>query len=94
MKYPPANEGDAGSIPGVGRDGGGRGNPLQSSCLGNLTDRGAWRLQVHRVAKSQTQLKRLGTTHKQLRGSSRLFFLALERRFMASSLQKFPPLIE
>ena len=36
--------------------GGGRGNPLQCSCLGNLTDRGAWWAIVHGVAKSQTRL--------------------------------------
>jgi len=34
--------GDAGSIPGSGRSpGGGRGNPLQHSCLENSMDRGA-----------------------------------------------------
>ena len=32
-----------GSIPGSGRSpGGGNGNPLQYSCLGNPMDRGAW----------------------------------------------------
>ena len=30
------------------------GNPLQYSCLGNPTDRGAWWATVHGVAKSQT----------------------------------------
>ena len=36
--------GDMGSIPGLGRSpGGGRGNPLQYSWLGNPMDRGAWR---------------------------------------------------
>ena len=34
-------------------------NLLQYSCLGNPMDRGAWRATVHRVTKSQTQLKRL-----------------------------------
>ena len=49
------NVGDPGSIPGSGRSpGGGHGNPLQYSCLGNPMDRGAWRAAVHRVAKSQT----------------------------------------
>ena len=44
VKNPPANAGDAGSIPGSGRSpGGGNGNPFQYSCLGNPTDRGAWR---------------------------------------------------
>ena len=38
------NAGDTGLIPGLGRSSGeGNGNPLQHSCLENLTDRGAWR---------------------------------------------------
>ena len=49
--------GDLGLIPGLGRAlGGGNGNPLQYSCLGNLMDRGAWQAIVNRVAKSWTQL--------------------------------------
>ena len=32
-------------------------NPLKYSCLENSTDRGAWWATVHRMAKSQTQLK-------------------------------------
>ena len=53
---------DMSSIPGLGRSlGGGHGNPLQYSCLENPMDRGAWWATVHRVAKSQTQLKRLNT---------------------------------
>ena len=52
LKNPPANAGDAGSIPGLGRSHGeGNGNPLQYSCPGNLMDRGAWRATVHGVAK-------------------------------------------
>ena len=38
---------------------GGRVNPLQYSCLENPMGRGAWWAIVHRVAKSQTQLKQL-----------------------------------
>jgi len=34
-------------------------NPLQYSCLENPMDRGAWQVTVHRVAKSQIQLKQL-----------------------------------
>ena len=42
-----ANAGDVGSIPGSGRSPGeGNGNPFQSSCLGNLIDRGAWQATV------------------------------------------------
>ena len=38
----PANAGDAGSIPGLGRSPrGGNGNPRQYSCLENLMDRRA-----------------------------------------------------
>ena len=55
-----ANAGDAramGSIPGMGRfPGEGNGNPLQYSCLGNPTDRGAWWTTVHGVTKRQTHL--------------------------------------
>jgi len=49
------NAGELGLIPGWGRSPGrGNGNPLQCSCLGNAVDRGAWRVIVHGVAKSQT----------------------------------------
>ena len=41
--------------------GGGDGNPLQCSCLGNPTDRGAWRATVHEVTKRQTRLKQPST---------------------------------
>ena len=51
------NAGDLGSIPGSGRSpGGGNGNPLQYSCLGNPMDRGAWWAMVHRITKSWTWL--------------------------------------
>ena len=41
-----------GLIPGLGRSpGGGNGNPLQHSCLGNPMDRGALWVAVHGVAK-------------------------------------------
>ena len=53
VKNLPANAGDTGSIPGAGRfPGGGYGNPLQYSCLGNLMDRGDWQATVPGVAKS------------------------------------------
>ena len=51
------NAGDTGLIPGLGRSGGGYGNPLQYSCHENPIDRGAWWARVHGVAKSQTPLK-------------------------------------
>ena len=52
VKNPPANAGDAGSIPRSGRppeevnD-----NPLQYFCLGNPMDRGAWWATDHGFAK-------------------------------------------
>ena len=52
VKNPPAIAGDAGSVPGLGQSpGGGRGNPLQYSCLEDPMDRGAWWATVHRVEK-------------------------------------------
>ena len=54
IKASACNAGDLGSIPGSGRSPGeGNGNPLQYSCLENLTDGGAWWATVHGVAKSQ-----------------------------------------
>ena len=65
VKILPASAGDAGdmgSVPGWGRSpGGGYGNPLQYSCLGNPMDRGPWRATVHGAAKSQARLKWLST---------------------------------
>ena len=58
VKNLPVNAGDTrdvGSIPESGRfSGGGNGNPLQYSCLGNPMDKGAWRATVYGVTKSQT----------------------------------------
>ena len=55
------NAGDTGDIhliPGLGRSPeGGHDNPLQSSCLENPMDRGAWQTAVHRVSR-QTRQKR------------------------------------
>ena len=51
VKNVPANAGDAGSVPGLGRSPEGDGNPLQCSCLENPVDRGAWRATVHGVPR-------------------------------------------
>ena len=60
VKTPHATIGDArdvGLILGSGRyPGGGNGNPVQSSCLENSMDRGAWWATVHGVTKSQIRL--------------------------------------
>ena len=65
VKNLPVNVGDTrdtGSTPGLGRSSGeGHGNPLQYPCLEKPMDRGALWAMVHRVAKSQIQLKQLHT---------------------------------
>ena len=65
VKNLPASAGDVrdvGSIPRLGRSPGGRnGNPLKNSSLETPMGRGAWWAAVHKVAKSQTQLKRPST---------------------------------
>ena len=59
-KESPASAGDGRDtslIPESGRSaGGGNGNPLHSSCLGNPMGRETWRATVHGVAKSWTRL--------------------------------------
>ena len=56
------NVGYPGSTPGLKRSPGeGHGNPLQYSCLENPMERETWWAIVHRVTKSQTQLKQLHT---------------------------------
>ena len=52
VKNRPANAKDPGMTPRLGRSpGGGNSNPLQYSCLGNPTGRGAWGATVHGVTK-------------------------------------------
>ena len=52
VKNLPANAGDVGLIPGLGRSPGeGIGKRLQYSCLKNPMDRKAWRATVHRIEK-------------------------------------------
>ena len=48
VKNPPANAGDAGSIPGLGRlPEEGTVNLLQYSCLKNPMDKEAWKIATH-----------------------------------------------
>ena len=57
VKNLPADAGNTGLIPGLGRSPGeGKSNPLQYSCLENPTGRGAWQVAAHGVAKSPTRL--------------------------------------
>ena len=80
----------SGSIPGWGRSpGGGHGNPLQCSWLENPKDRGAWLATVHRGAKSQKQLKWLGThahtyIHTYTHGNICIRHLFLARKAMTN----------
>ena len=61
------NEGDLGSIPGLGRSPGeGNGNPLQYSCLENPMDRGAWWATTCGVTKSQTWLSDFTSLHLEI----------------------------
>ena len=58
VKNPPANAGDLRDVDSItwsGRSPGGwHGNPLQYSCLENLTDRGTWWVTVHGVTQRLT----------------------------------------
>jgi len=55
--------GDMSSIPGSGRSPGeGNSNPPHYSCLENSTDREAWQVTVHGVAKSPTQIRNFHNT--------------------------------
>ena len=53
VKNPPANAGDVGLIPRLGRSPG-NGNTLQYSCLENSMGRGSLAGSVHVIAKSWT----------------------------------------
>ena len=74
MKNSPASSGDirdTGLIPGLERfPGEGNGNPLQSTCLENSMDRGAWQATVHGLTKSWTQLN----THTHIEKLISIFF--------------------
>ena len=57
LKNMPANAGDGGSIPGLGRSlGEGNDNLLQYSSLENLIDKGAWWATVYGVARVRPDL--------------------------------------
>ena len=60
VKDPPANGGDVGLIPGLGRSPGeGNCNPLKYSCLGNPMDRRAWQAIVYGVVKESDPILQL-----------------------------------
>ena len=83
------NAGDMGLIPELVRSpGGGNGNPLQYSYLGNPMDRGAWWAAVHGGCNSWTWLINLITTTYQLLTIQSNFTLYLRTSDHAFSLQK------
>ena len=102
VKNLPANAGEAGSIPGLGRSpAGGDGNPLEYSCLENPMDRGAWWATVHGVTQSRTRLRDWAPIHAHETFKSKFFALLCLFIFAygssvapASFVQKtiFPPL--
>ena len=64
VKNLPANAGDTGSIPRLGRSPeGGNGNLHQYFCLENSMDRGAWWAIVQGISESKTQLSDRTHTH-------------------------------
>ena len=64
VKNPPTNAGDVSLIPGSERfPGGGNGNPLQYSHLGNPMDRGTWWATVHRVKKKSGMTEMIEHVH-------------------------------
>ena len=69
IKNPPANAGDSGLIPGMGRSPGeGNGKPLQYPCLPNPVDRGTWKASVNRAQRvSTTEV----STHNRCTGLNR-----------------------
>ena len=80
--------GDTGSIPGSGRlPGGGHGNPLQYSCLGNPMDQGAWRATVHGVTKNWTRLSNWSCS----RSLAAIGFWAPEDYILPSVMGPSPP---
>ena len=73
VKNLPANAGDVGSIPGLGKSPGeGNGNPSQYSCLENPMDRGGWWAAVHGVAKELDMTEQLNNNRMLERGEEKL----------------------
>ena len=67
---------DTGLIPESARSpGGGNGNPLQYSCLGNGIDRGVWWATAHGITETQTGLSTHTRTHTDTENwGTRVFF--------------------
>ena len=67
------------------------GDPLQYSCLENPIDRGAWWVTVHRITKSQTQLKHTGTHIRKL---ALIPLYRRNKRFLTFGLRGGPNFIQ
>jgi len=69
------------------------GNPLRYSCPKNSVDRRAWWATVHRVLKSQTRLKRLGTHNLWYRSGNHVYNFHLKQLSMTNLIfhPSFPP---
>ena len=69
------NAGDPSLIPGLGRSPrGGRGSPLQYSCLENPHGQRAWWAAVSGVTQSRTRLKRLSSSSSKVSPRNSLTF--------------------
>ena len=62
----------------------GNGNPLQCSCLENPRDGGAWWAAVYGVAQSQTRLKWLSSSSRDLYHPKKRGFLSVWRLLLSS----------
>ena len=95
----PATAGDVGSTPGLGRSpGGGNGNTLQYSCLGNPMDRGACQATVCGVVKQLNVTEQLSTHNTyqalcELLGTARLDKCALFPKLFSYYRKVIVPLL-
>ena len=65
VKNPPANSGDTGLIPGLGRSlGEGNGSPLQYSCLENPIVRGVWQATQAMGSQDSDMKERLNNNNR------------------------------
>ena len=88
VKNPSANAGNLGSISGSGRSpGGGNGNPLQYSCLGNPMDRGALWATIHGVAEELNVTQRLNNNNNIKNVLNVIQFIQFSHSVMSNSLQ-------
>ena len=68
IKNLPANAGDVGLIPGLGRSPGERNsNPVQYSCLENPMYKGAWWATVHEVAKDSDLIYQMNNNSNRMK---------------------------